>query len=177
MNMFEKIKNAIPENVRPFIIRAIILIIAWEMLYNFILKPIGIPDDQLTRVVQIGAMKLLAFFYTDIGEDGNIIVLNGHRAVSIARQCNGLELIVLYLGFIFCLPSTFKKMFVYSIVGVFVIYILNIIRTALLAAMYDHSHSMTEFAHHYVFKIIIYAVVFAGWVLYMKKPKTDASAK
>lgn len=177
MSFVDKIKKAIPENIRPFVIRAVILIIAWELLYNFILRPSGIPDDQLTRIVQVGAMKLLSLFYTDIGEDGNVIVLNGSKAVSIARQCNGLELIVLYLGFIFCLPTNAKRMITFGVVGVLVIYILNIIRTALLAAMYDINHSMTEFAHHYVFKIIIYAVVFLGWVLYMKKPKQDAATK
>lgn len=169
--MIDKIKHSIPPNVRPFLVRAAILVAVWELLYNFVLKPSGIPDDQLTRMVQLGAMKLLSWFYTDIGEDGNRIVLNGNDAVSIARQCNGLELIVLYLGFILCLPSGWKRMLSFSLVGVLVIYVLNVIRTALLAAMYDADHSLTDFAHHYVFKIIIYAVVFLGWVLYMKKPK------
>ncbi|HEY9176655.1 MAG TPA: archaeosortase/exosortase family protein [Flavipsychrobacter sp.] len=177
MSFIDKIKNSIPENVRPFVIRAAILIAAWELLYNFVLKPSGIPDDQLTRIVQLGAMKLLSFFYTDIGEDGNVIVLNGGKAVSIARQCNGLELIVLYLGFILCLPTNAKRMILFGVIGTLIIYILNIIRTALLAAMYDVNHSMTDFAHHYVFKIIIYAVVFLGWVLYMKKPKQHEATK
>ena len=142
MSFISKIKNAIPENIRPFIIRAAILIIVWELLYNFVLRPSGIPDDQLTRIVQVGAMKLLSFFYTNIGEDENVIILNGSRAVSIAHQCNGLELIVLYLGFIFCLPTNAKRMILFGIIGVLVIYILNIIRTALLAAMYDINHSI-----------------------------------
>lgn len=177
MSFINKIKNAIPENVRPFIIRASLLIIAWELLYNFVLRPSGIPDDQLTRIVQIGAMKLLSLFYTDIGADENVIVLNGSRAVSIARQCNGLELIVLYLGFIICLPSNAKRMISFGVIGTLIIYILNIIRTAILAVMYDINHSMTDFAHHYVFKIVIYAVVFLGWVLYMKKPKQHEAAE
>lgn len=174
MGIFQKIKNSIPANVRPFLLRAAILIAVWELLYNFLLKPAGIPDDQLTRLVQVGAMKLLSWFYTDVGEDGSKIVLNGKDAVSIARQCNGLELLVLYLGFILCLPTNTKRMLSFAIIGVLVIYILNVIRTALLAAMYDQDHSLTDFAHHYVFKIIIYAVVFLGWVLYMKKPETNA---
>ena len=175
MGFNEMIKNTIPPNVRPFLLRAAIVIIAWELLYNFILKPTGVPDDQLTAVVQWGAMKLLSVFYTDISAIDNIIVLNGQKSVSIARQCNGLELIVLYLGFIICLPSTPKKMITYGVLGTIVIYILNIIRTAILAVMYEQSHSMSDFAHHYAFKIIIYAVVFLGWVLYIKKPKNNAT--
>jgi len=177
MGILEKIKNAIPANIRPFVIRAIILVIAWELLYNFVLMPWGTPDDQLTDIVQYGAVKLLSLFHSDVATRGHYILLNGKKAVSIARQCNGLELIVLYLGFIICLPSSAKRMLIYSIVGIVVIYILNIIRAALLAVMYAESHSMTDFAHHYVFKIAIYAVVFYGWVLYMKKPKKDGATK
>lgn len=172
--MFEKIKDSMPASVRKFLVRALIVVVAWEMLYNFILRPLGIPDDQLTTVVRIGSIKLLSLFYTDIGHDGNIILLNGHKVVSIARQCNGLELIVLYIGFMICLPSTWKRMLTFGIIGTVIIYILNIIRTALLAVMYAEQNGMTDFAHHYLFKIIIYAVVFAGWVLYMKKPKNAA---
>lgn len=177
MGVFDQVKKAIPVNIRPFLLRAAIAIVAWEMLYNFILRPTGVPDDQLTAVVQWGAMKLLAWFYTDVSAFNNIIVLNGHRAVSIARQCNGLELIVLYLGFIICLPTNAKRMISYGIIGTIVIYILNIIRTAILAVMYVQSHSLSDFAHHYAFKIVIYAVVFLGWVLYMKKPKQHETAK
>lgn len=176
MNLFQKIKSTIPENVFKFLVRAAILVAVWELLYNFVLRPAGIPDDQLTRIVQLGGMKILSWFYTDVSEKGSLIILNGREAVSIARQCNGLELIVLYLGFILCLPSSFKRMFAFSFVGILVIYVLNVIRTALLAAMYYQDHSLTDFAHHYVFKIIIYAVVFLGWVLYMKKDKKDESA-
>lgn len=173
--MLNDIKNNIPVNVRKFLLRAIILVVCWELLYNLLLKPTGIPDDQLTRLVQWGSMHVLSIFYTDISSYESAIIINGEKAVSIARQCNGLELIVLYIGFIVCLPSTWKKMLAFGIIGTIVIYILNILRTAGLAAMYAHQHSMTDFAHHYLFKIVIYAVVFAGWVLYMKKNNKNAT--
>ena len=84
--MFKKLINSIPANVRPFLLRAAILVVVWELLYNFVLMPAGIPDDQLTRLVQVGAMKVLSFFYTEVGEDGSKIILNGNDAVSIAIQ-------------------------------------------------------------------------------------------
>lgn len=175
MSFIKNIINRIPENIRPFVLRGAILLIAWELLYTFILRPIHIPDDQLTYIVQYGGMEVLKWFYADVQADGNTIILNGVESVDIARQCNGLELIVLYLGFLFCVPSSFKKMLAYGVIGTLVIYTLNIFRTAALAAMFEQSHEMADFAHHYLFKIIIYAVVFLGWVLYLKKPKTNES--
>lgn len=173
MSFLKKLINKIPENIRPFVIRGAILLIVWELLYTFVLMPIGFPDDQLTELVQYGGMEVLKWFYTDVSADGNTIILDGVDAVDIARQCNGLELIVLYLGFLLCVPTNFKRLLAYSVVGAIVIYILNIFRTAALAAMFEQSHEMADFAHHYLFKIIIYAVVFLGWVLYLKKPKAN----
>lgn len=173
--MLETIKERIPANVRKFLLRAAVLIIGWELIYNFWLKPLGIPDNQLTQVVQFGGAKLLSLFYNDISTEGNAILIEGRKVVRIAHQCNGLELIILYLGFILCIPTNIKRMLAFSIVGTAIIYILNVIRTAILAVMYDYQHSMTDFAHHYLFKIIIYAVVFAGWVLYVKKPKSHVA--
>src|SRR5690606_25374143 len=125
MSIIDNIKNAVPPKVRPFLLRAIILVVLWELLYNFILKPWGTPDDQLTDLVQFGAIQLLSLFYTDVYGQGSTIVIEGERAVGIARQCNGLELIVLYLGFIICLPAGAKRMLLFSVIGTVVIYILN----------------------------------------------------
>lgn len=171
MGFIDKVKEKIPAHVRPFLIRGIILVVVWELLYNFVLKPTGIPDDQLTRLVQLGAMELLSWFYTSVTDYGNKIIIDGNLAVGIAHQCNGLELIALYIGFILCIPTSLKRMLAFITLGTIAICILNVIRTALLAAMYNHDHSLTDFAHHYVFKIIIYAAVFGGWVLYVKKPR------
>ncbi|MCB0700560.1 MAG: archaeosortase/exosortase family protein [Chitinophagaceae bacterium] len=148
-----------------------IVVVAWNLLYHLLLKPLGIPDDQLTKSVQTGAMKLLSFFYNDIAPDGTAIRINGTKSVNIARQCNGLELMILYLGFIICVPTNTKRMLSFAILGTIIIYILNVIRTAWLASLYFNGFKFADIAHHFVFKIVIYAVVFFGWVLYMRKNK------
>ncbi|MEZ5016257.1 MAG: archaeosortase/exosortase family protein [Flavipsychrobacter sp.] len=137
------------------------------------MERIGIPDEQLTAAVQTGTIKLLQPFFNTVTAQGSSILIDNIRSVNIAPECNGLELIVLYIGFILCIPSNWKKMLGFIVVGTLVIYLLNLVRTALLAVMYYQSHSMTQFAHHYAFKIVIYAVVFAGWLLYVRKIKVS----
>ncbi len=169
------LKNVLPQSAKPFVIRALILFIGWKLLYHILLERIGIPDEQLTAAVQIGTIKLLTPFFDTVTPIDTSIIINGVKSVNIAPECNGLELIVLYVGFILCLPSNWKKMLAYILIGSVVIYLLNLVRTALLAVMYYQSHSMTEFAHHYAFKIIIYAVVFVGWLLYVRKRKANVT--
>jgi len=165
----EQKQPVIPVKLKKLLLRASIAFIAWSLAYNLWLAPAGIPDNQITQLVVKGTVKLLSFFYTNVHQDGSSIFLNNVRAVNIANACNGLELIVLYIGFILIMPSGWKRMTAFVLSGAVVITLLNIIRCALLAWMYFHKMDLADIAHHYIFKLAIYAVVFYGWMLYSKK--------
>ena len=87
----------------------------------------------------------------------------------VADPCNALELYVLYLGFLFSFPASLKRVLLFSIVGIVVIYSANIIRLAALASMNIHRIKAIDMAHHYVFKLIVYGLIFGLWVLFTKK--------
>ncbi len=165
----KKIQEVLPANIRKFFIRAVILVVGWNLLYHLLLKPALFPDRQLTDLIVWGTVKVLSIFHNDVTNVGQNIYLYGVRSVNIDHQCNGLELIVLYIGFILCLPTNFRKMFSFAIVGIAVICFLNMLRCGALAWMFLNMRSVADFAHHYAFKLVIYAVVFYGWVLYTRK--------
>ena len=170
------IKNSrpdVPAKIRKLLIRASILFLSWCILYYGLLQPLGVPDQQLTEVVLNGTVALLSAFYTDVLQVGNSIFLQGVRSVNVAPQCNGLELMVLYLGVLIIMPTTIRRMLTFSVAGVVVITMLNIIRCALLAVLYLHDVDLADVAHHYVFKLIIYGVVFYGWMLYTRTVTPD----
>lgn len=159
-------------HIKPFIIRGLALVIGWNLLYQLVLAPLGIPDNQITSAVQWGTAKALIPFFTDVHRSGASVFINHVQCINIAPQCNGLELMVLYMGFILCIPANLRKMILFSIAGLAVIYLLNVIRCTLLAWMYYKNLPLADFAHHYAFKLAIYAVVFYSWTLYVKKPMT-----
>lgn len=162
----------LPVEGRKFVTKAAILFIAWKLLYNFILIPIDIPDRQLTYVVGKGTERFLSLFYDNTAYEGlNFILINSRRVCKITPSCNGLELIVLFVGFLLCLPTTRKRFLLFTIAGITGIYILNIFRCAALSVMTLHHNSLKDFAHHYAFKIAVYAFVFLLWVLYSKRNK------
>lgn len=164
------LNKVLPSNIRPIIIRGLLLVVGWTLLYKFVLGPAGIPDNQLSKLVQIGTAEVLSWFYPNVTQAGTIVFIDGIPSVSIGHQCNGLELNALYIGFMLCFPASFRKILIYTLVGFAAIYSLNVIRCAVLAVMYINHNDLTDFAHHYAFKLVIYAVVFYGWVLYSKKP-------
>jgi exosortase/archaeosortase family protein len=158
------------KQIKPFIIRGILLVVGWKLLYLFVLQPSGIPDNWLTKTTEDSTAWLLSLFYKNIYQFNHTIYIDKVETVIIAPQCNGLELFALYIGFILCIPTTVKRMLAFSIVGIAIIYILNVFRSMALAIMAYNNHYLIDFAHHYAFKLVIYAVVFIGWVLYTKKP-------
>lgn len=177
--MFTKLKSRyqeLPPNVQVFLKRGAILLTGWLLLYHLVLKPIDVPDRQFTFLAQYFTAKVLALFYNDVQLVAPHIFIDGRDIVVITNPCNGLELFVLYIGFLLCIPASRKRFWAFATVGTLVIFAINILRCTGLAVMsYNHS-TLTDFAHHYVFKLIVYAVAFYGWVLYSKKEKKVAHA-
>src|ERR1700744_6207195 len=113
MQIVERIKKTyteLPPNLRRFLIRGLILFVAWELSYTYLMEPSGIPDNQLTHIIVIGTYRVLTWFYPNVAiVNGASIFMNGRLAVTIAPACNGLELLVLYWGLLVCLPTNAKR--------------------------------------------------------------------
>lgn len=164
---------AVPPKVKKLFIKALLIFIGWEVVYQLILRPLGIPDKELTQLIVSGTVKSLSYFFTEVYHVGSIVYVNGKASISIAPECNGLELIALYLGIMILMPTKWSKMLKYAIIGTSIIILLNIVRCALLAYLYQHNADVAHFAHKYAFKLTIYIVVFIGWFLYSKNYQQD----
>jgi len=176
----------IPKPIRSFLISAVILFFAWKLLYNLVLLPVRIPDAFLTSISTAGASVVLHFLYPNLpvlhylqlntGAPMEAIVVNGVKSVAVGDGCNGLELYVLYLGFLICRPGTLKTRIGFALTGIVTIYILNIIRIAGLSWLYLHHSHYVNFAHKYLFKGIVYFFVYLLWNEYLKINKAKEKA-
>ena len=61
-------------------------------------------------------------------KDASQIYHNGKSVLHIADVCNGSEIIVLYIGFIVCMPSKFWRKILYIICGAILFDFVNITR-------------------------------------------------
>lgn len=171
VGQIKRMYGELPTGMRKFAVRAILLFIGWRLLYHFVLEPTDFPDKQLIDLILIGTSQMLHLFYDKVNIIGDTIFINGHNTLTVAKACNGLELIVLYLGFLFCVPTTSKRLILFALLGPLMICALNIIRCTALGVMFYNNHSLADFAHHYVFKLAIYAAIFGMWIWYSKKYK------
>lgn len=170
-------KPEAPKVVKVFLLRAFIFFVAWKCVYYFILLPARVPDKQLTQLTAIATSKVFSIVhqsetsYQDVSfakGHKTAFFVNGRRAIGIADNCNALELLVLYVGFLFAIPAPFRKQLAYTVIGCVAIFFLNVLRCYFLAVLSLNNSSMTDFAHHYVFTTLLYGLIFLTWVRFSK---------
>ena len=177
-----------PLAIRRFLLNGLFLLFVWKIVYVLFLGPSGMLDKPLTATVGMHTRSLLNYFssgekYTfsidrsviagepdQLGEPVNAVIRRGTQQVlTIANACNGLELFVLYIGFLLCMPAPLSRFWVFLFGGVVCIHFLNVLRCAGLAWVSSYKPGMLNFAHHYLFKIILYGIIFILWLLYTKQ--------
>lgn len=171
------IYTKIPKTVRSFLLRAVLIFIGWQLLYNFVLLPVRVPDIALTNLTCLATAKSLSLFWNNVSfeyinhvsDRAAVIFLDGKRLVNIADPCNGLDLYVLYVGFLCCFPGTTKRRIAFLLAGIPAIWVANILRCVIISWMNVDHREWVDISHHYIFTTIMYLFIFYVWMLYVKK--------
>ncbi len=177
----------IPKPIRLFLGKALLFFILWEVIYGLFLFDSQWLDTKLTNHVGTASVYVLNNFtsmsgFTAVPEvwdsvyageaianSASVIYHNGETLLYIAHACNGLSLLVLYIGFIVCMPSRFWRKVLYITLGVLLLDIINIIRCVGLIYLMEYNNTYFDFAHHYLFKATVYISTFIIWVYYSRK--------
>ena len=187
MIKFNSLKNSIPLPIRLFLGKALLFFIVWEIIYGVFLYDSQLIDRLLTTHVGESSVIVLnnltsmdgfiakpenwnSTYAGEIIENQvSAIYHNNKKVLYIANACNGLSLMILYLGFIVCMPSKFWRKFLYIILGVIALDCINILRCVGLIYLREYLQAYFQFAHHYLFKVTVYTATFLIWMLYSRK--------
>lgn len=162
----------VPRPLQVFLLRGICILIVWKILYLFWLKPLHEPDSLLTfSTAQVTAWLFQLFspqMHPMLIHQRDMLitaVVHGKRVntISIADACNALELMILYVGFIASVPLPFRKKLPYIWMGLLLIAVTNVLRCLALIYIYIAFPHFFPFAHHYIFTLIIYLIIFLIW--------------
>lgn len=97
------------------------------------------------------------------------VILNGKEIISVYEGCNGINVIIVFLSFLFAFGPYSKKIAWFSLVGIIVIHIVNLARIVILFFVALKFPRYLYITHKYFFTGIIYVIVFALWVLWIRK--------
>jgi exosortase/archaeosortase family protein len=186
---------SIPNSVRKFLVMAITIAISWKFVYILFLMNPRLLDGPLTDHVGNSSAFILNRFSgmqyfsalktvdTTILE-GQIqlshvskILHNNRKVLHIADGCNGLELMVLYVGFIFCFPSSKSRRSYFILFGLLLIDGLNILRCSFLGFIKEYYHPYFNISHHFIFKAIVYSVIVFLWIQFTKTSALHEATK
>lgn len=183
----KSLTNDIPKPIMLFLGKALLVFIIWKLVYGLFLSDTRLLDNPLTTHVANASVYVLNGLgdmsgFTSVTEDFTYIEAEGfvtekaskiyhndRLVLYIADICNGLELMVLYIGFIVCMPSRFWRKVKYIIIGVILIDMINILRCTGLIYLREYYHAYFDFAHHYLFKAAVYSATFLMWMVYARK--------
>ena len=197
MNPVQEIKTtwqSIPPDLQSFLKRALLIFIIWKLVYHLFLFNGRVIDKPLTDFSTKSTVWVMQYFYpgnqfsiteepvknpykTDDDLFINYIYKDKHKIVGIADGCNALELYVIYLGFLVSFPGNAKRRIIFGLLGILIILIVNLIRLVILTEMNMNKINAVEIAHHYIFKLVVYAIIFLLWMAFTEKFKNKGDAK
>lgn len=135
-----------------------------------LLQPVQINVvEPFTALIAQVSVALISFFDANVISYGKVIQsqTNGF-AVSIEPGCNGVEAMVVLTAAVFAFPSSIKQKIAVLIIGFFAIQIMNLGRIISLFYLGQWNASIFEWAHLYIWPVLIMVDVLIVFLLWMK---------
>jgi exosortase H (IPTLxxWG-CTERM-specific) len=111
---------------------------------------------------------LLDLFSSEVELEGRNVVLFGGFPVAIIDECSGVYEAVLLGAALLAFPTTWGRIALGFLIGVPLIYAMNLARIALLLVVGRHYPHLFEFMHVYFWQVTMIAMVASTWLLWVR---------
>ena len=157
-----------------FTVLASSLYLSWYVLYEFVLKLHSDFDSVIINNLVILSRKGLSaigFETMDTVTDGfqNMVQISDTLGVRVGAPCDGIVLLALFTVFIVAFPGPWKHKAWYLPAGLIAIHLINVLRIMALVLIVNKNPDWLQFNHDYTFTILVYAFVFALWMIWVYK--------
>lgn len=146
------------------------------VIYKYYLNSFeAIEVDGITNIVGHNVDQLMRLFHCDIKifkspfDPYLQVWYNQKYTLRIIEGCNAVSVFILFVSFIIAFSGKFKTTLFFILFGIFIIYLLNVIRIALLTVLLFHFPDHEHLLHGVLFPLIIYGVVFILWIIWVNK--------
>lgn len=156
--------------------------IVLTLLYHGYLNSFGENKlDTITRLVGENTNQLLRFFGVNFTIEENQshsfikLIYNQKYVARIIEGCNAISVIILFVSFVVSFSGKLKPTLLFIFGGSLFIYVLNVIRIALLCVLMFYFPNQKQILHGVLFPLFIYGVVFILWVIWVRNFSKYAS--
>ncbi|HEX8017013.1 MAG TPA: exosortase family protein XrtF [Flavobacterium sp.] len=146
------------------------------ILYKLYLNSFEANDvDGVTNIVGRNVEQIMNLFNCDIKIQKNQLSpflevwYNKKRTVRIVEGCNAVSVLILFVSFVIAFSGKFKATILFILAGSLCIYILNVVRIAILTVLIYRFPENVHILHGVLFPLIIYGLVFLLWIFWINK--------
>lgn len=150
--------------------------IVLTLVYKLYLDSFEIKNvDGITNVVSRNVEQLMLLFNSDIrivkstSNSWMEIWYNKKYLARIVEGCNAVSVIILFVAFVIAFSGKLKQTLLFILFGIFLIYIFNVMRIALLTVLLYRFPEIKNLLHGVLFPLIIYGLVFILWIIWINK--------
>lgn len=168
INPLEKLKILLNNPIYRFLFLSFVYFLIWDILLYQLLIPVAFEDWVID---QVGAFSrvILSLAYSGISFSNDNLYIDGVLCVHIGIPCNGVET----MGIISCIILAFRAAWFHKLwfilLNYTVIFLLNAVRVAVLAALVYERNQSYEINHKYIFNIVLYGVLLILFALWSQK--------
>lgn len=160
--------------VTRFITKAVAVFLVWYVVYELWLLPDGTLDKWLSlNIIGISA-GILNGLNVDVYTVNRIIGIEGFGGIEVVDGCNGISAMGLFLGFMVAYPGKWKPKLSFMLMGIGVIYLVNIFRIIALVITQAQWPSIFHFTHDYSTTGIFYLIIFVLWMVWIQLSEKES---
>ncbi|MCZ8354325.1 MAG: exosortase family protein XrtF [Cyclobacteriaceae bacterium] len=158
-----------------FLLRFLGIYLIGNLVYGLFITSFEPGVDPITYwVTNHTAFLMRLFNYQAVAQaliDKNIadLLVNNKVALSVYEGCNGVNVWIIFVAFLFALGPISRKLWYFLGVGTVIIHISNLVRIFLLAIVYMYLPHYWYFSHKYLFTAFIYVIVFILWLIWVRQ--------
>jgi exosortase family protein XrtF len=179
-------KRVVDNPLLRFLVIGSALYVSWYVFYEFYLHShTNFDRIVINSLVELSekTLRLIGYSTTNYAavdaEFHEHIGIDGYKGLTIGAPCDGVILYALFIIFIVAFPGPIKHKLWYVPIGAFSVFYVNVLRIVALAIIMSINEEWLAFNHDYTFTILVYAYVFALWMIWVKRfsPFSQHSSK
>lgn len=158
-----------------FLVKFLGIYIVGNIVYGMYVTAYEPAPDPVTHSVTWQASELLTLSgwpsqILDYVRHGTTAILfEGKPIVSVYEGCNGINVLIIFIGFVLAMGPNNRSTVWFLISGAIVIHLFNLARIVLLFWVAMYLPDFLYFSHKYLFTAFIYLVVLLLWIYWVRK--------
>jgi exosortase family protein XrtF len=158
-----------------FLVKFIGIYVVANLLYGIYVTAYSPGPDPITSLVsRQTAVTLGICGWPSITQDNEkkpttLLIHEGRSILAIYEGCNGVNIMIIFVAFLFAFGPVSKPLWIFALVGILMIHVMNLLRISLLFWVALYLPNFVYFVHKYLFTAILFIFVFVLWIVWVRK--------